>query len=109
MTYTPRVIRGTVANPVGTIYTVPTGFRAMVKGLHFFNGAGTTQILTLSMTINGSGAVEYDEHSMLTRTRYISVDETAPLFLSAADTIRALATTNAQVQFYVFVEEEQKG
>lgn len=108
MAYTPALLAsGQLANAKGTLYTVPTGFRARVTCITYYNTTGGA--LTVSTYIDDGTSRQIDSRSVPAASRYIALDSTAELLLDAADKVEGNTSSNTSVNYHVFGWEEQKG
>jgi hypothetical protein len=105
--FTPELLAsGQLANSATAIYTVPTGMRAKIEVVTYFNTTGGA--LSCSTYINDGTQREIHRASVPTVSRTIVIDETAPLYLDAADVLLGAASSATSVNYHVFGQLEQK-
>lgn len=100
MDTTPHVLAdGQLANSKATIYTVPTGSRAVITFFSIFNTGGATETVAIYLKPSGtSRRIGGYSLTTITGARVISVGET--ICLEAGDVIEG-SSTNATVTDYV--------
>lgn len=98
---------GQVASGATAMYTVPTGMRAIIDCIAYYNTSGSAN--SVVTYVNGGTQRIIDTHSVPANSRYIAIDKTAPLYLDAADIVLASDGVGSEVNYHVFGSVEQKG
>lgn len=101
MNETPRVLAdGQLANAKGTIYTTPTGTRAIVTFLSAFNPSGGTE--TVNFWVKpGSTSRQIFRSALGTLTGAHVIADGTVLQLEAGDIIEGSTTTAATVDYVI--------
>ena len=107
MTYTPQPLAdGQLANATGILYTVPDGFRAIIDHIVYFNTDSSARVCYLH--IDDGTSRQMWQASVGITTRMIVIDNTAPLYLAAANIIKGHAATANVVNYFIYGKLEQK-
>lgn len=107
MALSDLLANGQVASGATAMYTVPTGFRAVIDSIMYYNtSASANSVVTY---INAGTQRIIDTHSVDANGRYICIDNNAPLYLDAADILLASDGVGAEVNYHIFGTIEQKG
>jgi hypothetical protein len=105
--YTPLLLAsGQLTNAKATLYPIPTGMKAIIDTISYYNTTGGA--LVCDTFINDGTSRQYDKHSVPTISRYIAVDQTAPLYLDSGNIIEGNTTANTSVNFFIFGRLKQK-
>lgn len=99
---------GRVASSITAIYECPTGVRATVEVLTYYNTSASANTVLTYLNVAGTQR-GIDSHSVAATSRYICVDKTAPIHMDPGDILYAYDGVGNEVDYHVFGQEEQKG
>jgi len=95
-----RVVGPTqLAGTAGTLYTAPTGIRAIIKRIHIVNPTTTAYTFTLSIGADAAGTELYKTQSLAANGGYF--DDYANYTLEPADTLQGYASTASKLTITV--------
>lgn len=99
--FTPHYLAsGQLASSKGTIYTVPTGMRAIIDSIVYYNTTGGA--LVCNSYINDGTSRQFHKVSVPTVSRSIVLDNNSPLYLDEADLIEGDTSSATSVNYFIF-------
>lgn len=99
--WTPRPLAdGVLTDSTAAIYTVKTGFRAIVTNVVYFNTDASAR--TVYMHVDDGTSRQMFQQSLDATSRLIIIDSTAPLLLLAGDIIKGHASLTNVVNYFVY-------
>jgi hypothetical protein len=88
-----------LSNSAATLYTAPTGIRAVIKRIHIVNPTTTAYAFTLSIGADGAGTELYKTQSIAANGGYF--DDYANYTLEPADILQGYAGTASKLTITV--------
>jgi len=98
---------GQLASSTGTLYTVPTSNRTVVKKFSISNTSGSDVTVNIYVTMDGLSPVLITPKDMTIKTGHlIDIVDTETLILSENDLIRGVASTGSVIDYLITGVEE---
>jgi len=88
-----------LSNSAGTLYTAPTGIRAVIKRIHIVNPTSTAYTFTLSIGNDAAGTELYKTQSIAANGGYF--DDYANYTLEPADVLQGYASAASKLTIVV--------
>jgi hypothetical protein len=98
---------GVLTNASAALYTVPTGFRAVIENITYFNTDAATR--AAQMHIDDGTSRQMWQESIGTKKRSVIIDKQTPIYLDEGHIIKGHDDAGSVVNYFVYGRLEQKG